>query len=193
MYEMRNIDKRYDAVVACQEASLRVEPGEIRALLGSNGSGKSTMVKILAGTVKPNGGDILIDGERVEIHSGEDSRRLGIATAFQDLSLIPTMSVMDNILLGNEPMGRLATIDRSKALEDVVELLERFQIDCDPGAYVQTLMPSLRSMVEVAKAVRLKPRLLLLDEVTASLHRDEVQIVFGCCASSKPTAPPSSM
>jgi ribose transport system ATP-binding protein len=179
MFEMRNIDKRYDAVVACQDASLRVEPGEIRALLGSNGSGKSTMVKILAGTVKPSGGDILIDGERVEIHSGEDSRRLGIATAFQDLSLIPTMSVMDNILLGNEPMGRLATIDRSKALEDVVELLERFQIDCDPDAYVQTLMPSLRSMVEVAKAVRLKPRLLLLDEVTASLHRDEVQIVFG--------------
>lgn len=179
MFAMRGIDKRYDAVVACKGASLQVEPGEIRALLGSNGSGKSTMVKILAGTVKPNAGEIVIDGEPVTINSGEDARRLGIATAFQDLSLIPTMSVTDNILLGNEPMGRFGLVDRKRALGDVLALLERFHVDCDPDAYVQTLMPSLQSLVEVAKAVYLKPRLLLLDEVTAALHRDEVQLVFG--------------
>jgi len=178
MFEMREIDKRYDAVIACQDASLQVEPGEIRALLGSNGSGKSTMVKILAGLVKPNAGEILIDGEPVTIHSGLDSRRLGIATAFQDLSLIPTMTVLDNILLGNEPKGKLGMVDRKKSLSDVVALLERFRIDCDPDAYVQTLMPSMQSMVEVAKAVFLKPRLLLLDEVTAALHRDEVELIF---------------
>ncbi len=176
---MRGIDKRFDAVVALKGASLQVEPGEIRALLGSNGSGKSTMVKVLAGTVKPNGGEILFDGEPVTIRSGEDARRLGIATAFQDLSLIPTMTVVDNILLGREPMGKLGMVDRKKSLSDVVALLERFQIDCDPDAYVQTLMPSLQSMVEVAKAVYMKPRLLLLDEVTAALHRDEVQLLFG--------------
>jgi len=122
MFTMREIDKSYDAVVACKGASLQVEPGEIRALLGSNGSGKSTMVKILAGTVKPNGGEILVDGEPVAIHSGLDSRRLGIATAFQDLSLIPTMTVLDNILLGNEPMGRLGMVDRKKSLSVVVAL-----------------------------------------------------------------------
>ena len=176
---MRDVDKRYDAVVACRNASLQVQPGEVRALLGSNGSGKSTMVKILAGTVKPNGGQILIDGQPVVINSGEDARRLGIATAFQDLSLIPTMTVMDNILLGNEPMGRWGMVDRKRAFADVLALLDRFQINCDPEAYVQTLMPSLQSMVEVAKAVYLKPRLLLLDEVTAALHRDEVQLLFG--------------
>jgi ABC-type sugar transport system ATPase subunit len=178
MFAMRGIDKRYDAVIACQDASLQVKPGEIRALLGSNGSGKSTMVKILAGIVKPNGGKILIDGEPVTIHSGRDSRRLGIATAFQDLSLIPTMSVLDNILLGNEPKGKFGTVDRQKSLSDVVALLDRFHIDCDPDAYVQTLMPSTQSMVEVAKAVFLEPRLLLLDEVTAALHRDEVALIF---------------
>jgi ribose transport system ATP-binding protein len=178
MFAMRGIDKRYDAVIACQDASLQVEPGEIRALLGSNGSGKSTMVKILAGLVKPNGGAILIDGEPVTIQSGLDSRRLGIAAALQDLSLIPTMTVLDNILLGNEPKGRLGTIDRQEALRSVVALLERFQIDCDPDAFVQTLMPSVQSMIEVAKAVHFKPRLLLLDEVTAALHRDEVQLIF---------------
>ncbi|MEN6480343.1 MAG: sugar ABC transporter ATP-binding protein [Anaerolineales bacterium] len=175
---MRGIDKRYDAVVALRGASLQVEPGEIRALLGSNGSGKSTMVKILAGTVKPNAGEILIDGEPVTINSGHDARRLGIATAFQDLSLIPTMSVMDNILLGNEPMGRLNMVDRAQSRREVNALLARFHVDCDPEAYVQTLMPSLQSMVEVAKAIYNKPRLLLLDEVSAPLHRDEVQVLF---------------
>lgn len=178
MFAMREIDKRYDAVVACQSASLQVGPGEIRALLGSNGSGKSTMVKILAGLVKPNGGDILIDGEPVTINSGRDSRRLGIATAFQDLSLIPTMTVLDNILLGNEPKGKLGMVNRQQSLSDVTALLDSFHIDCDPDAYVQTLMPSTQSMVEVAKAVFLKPRLLLLDEVTAALHRDEVELIF---------------
>lgn len=175
---MRGIDKRYDAVVACNNASLRVAPGEIRALLGSNGSGKSTMVKILAGLVKPNAGEILIDGERVTINSGEDARRLGIAAALQDLSLVPTMSVVDNILLGVEPMGRLGMVDRKKSLDDAMALLERLHVDCDPEAYVQTLMPSAQSMVEVAKAVYMKPRLLLLDEVTAALHRDEVEVLF---------------
>ena len=178
MFAMCDIDKRYDAVVACQEAGLQVEQGEIRALLGSNGSGKSTMVKILAGIVKSNDGQILIDNEPVTINSGRDSRLLGIATAFQDLSLIPTMSVLDNILLGNEPKGKFGTVDRKKATGDVVALLDRFQIDCDPDAYVQTLMPSMQSLVEVAKAVFLEPRLLLLDEVTAALHRDEVALIF---------------
>ncbi len=175
---MLNIDKTYGAVVACKDASLKVGPGEIRALLGSNGSGKSTMVKILAGTVKPNAGRILINGEPVTIHSGQDSRRLGIATAFQDLSLIPTMTVRDNILLGIEPKGKLGMVDQKKARDGVDALLERFQIDCDPDVYVQTLMPSVQSMIEVAKAVYLEPRLLLLDEVTAALHRDEVQLLF---------------
>jgi ABC-type sugar transport system ATPase subunit len=176
---MRGIDKRYDAVVALRGASLSVRPGEIRALLGSNGSGKSTMVKVLAGMVRPNAGEILFDDGPVVINSGEDSRRLGIATAFQDLSLVPTMTVEDNILLGVEPRGRLGMVDADKARRDVAALLERFHIDCDADAYVQTLMPSLQSMVEVAKAVHARPRLLLLDEVTAALHRDEVQLIFG--------------
>jgi len=178
LFEMRGIEKRFDAVVALKGASLHVEPGEMRALLGSNGSGKSTMVKVLAGLVKPNAGEILIDGKPVLIRSGDDSRRLGIATAFQDLSLVPTMTVRDNIMLGNEPRGVLGMVDDRKSQKEVLSLLERFHIDCDPDAFVQTLMPSAQSMLEVAKAVRLKPRLLLLDEVTASLHRDEIDVLF---------------
>lgn len=178
MFEMRGIDKQFDAVVALKKASLTIEPGKITALLGSNGSGKSTMVKVLAGLVNPNGGEVLMDGKPIQIRSGMDSRKYGIATAFQDLSLIPTMSVIDNILLGNEPMGSMGMVDRKKALREVNELLERFQIDCDPNDYVNTLMPSAQSMLEVAKAVKHKPRLLLLDEVTAALHHDEIDILF---------------
>ncbi|MDD6160073.1 MAG: sugar ABC transporter ATP-binding protein [Oscillospiraceae bacterium] len=178
MFELRAIEKRFDAVVALNGAHLQVAPGEIRALLGSNGSGKSTMIKVLAGLVNPNGGQVLVDGNPVEIHNGQDSRKLGIATAFQDLSLIPTMSVRDNILLGNEPCNKFGVVDK-KACDALIDsLLKRFHIDCDPNAYVQTLMPSVQTMLEVAKAVSLKPRLLLLDEVTASLHYDEIEVLF---------------
>ena len=178
MFELRGIEKRFDAVRALNGASLHVEPGEIRALLGSNGSGKSTMIKVLAGLVNPNAGEIVFDGKQVAINSGIDSRNLGIATAFQDLSLVPTMTVKDNILLGNEPMKKFGVVDKKSAEKRIAGLLKRFKIDCDPNAFVQTLTPSTQTMLEVAKAVSLNPRLLLLDEVTASLHYDEIAVLF---------------
>ena len=178
MFEMRAIEKHFDAVVALSGAELIGTPGEIRALLGSNGSGKSTMIKVLAGLVAPNSGEILFDGQPVTIQSGIDSRCLGIATAFQDLSLIPTMSVRDNILLGNEPLKAGGIVDRKQARQTIQDLLERFHIECDPNAFVQTLPPSTQTMLEVAKAVSLNPKVLLLDEVTAALHYDEIQVLF---------------
>ncbi len=178
MFEMRGITKRFDAVVALGGASLQVEPGEIRALLGSNGSGKSTMVKVLSGLVKPNAGEIIFDGKPIEIRSASDSRKHGIAVAYQDLSLIPSMSVVDNVVLGLEPRGPLGVVNRKKARTEVEALLKRLKIDCAPNELVQNLPPSTQSMVEVAKALATKPKLLLLDEVTASLHADEVDTLF---------------
>ena len=179
MFEMRGMKKNFDAVVALNgNASLTAMPGEVRALLGSNGSGKSTMIKILAGTYQANSGQILYEGEPISIRSGMDSKKNGIATAFQELSLIPEMTVQDNILLGSEPRGRFGTVDKKLARKKVVDLLARFQIECEPDAYVQSLMPSTKAMLEVARAVSHKPKLLLFDEVTASLHYDEIQILF---------------
>ncbi len=178
MLEMKGIDKRFGAVTALNKASLSVGDGEIVALAGSNGSGKSTLVKVLAGLVAPNNGEIYIDGEKKIIHSGMDSAREGIATAFQDLSLIPTMSVKDNILLGCEITEKSGMVNEKKSREVVRELMDRFHIDCDPEDYVQTLMPSTQSMLEVAKAVFKNPKILLLDEVTASLHYDEIETLF---------------
>lgn len=178
MLEIRDLNKNFGAVQALHNASLNVSDGEIVALAGSNGSGKSTLVKVLAGLVDKDSGEIFLDGDKVEINSGLDSKNLGIATAFQDLSLIPTMSVQDNILLGMEPVTKGGFVDEKESRRLVVELLERFNIDCSPDDYVQTLMPSTQSMLEVAKAVFQKPKLLLLDEVTASLHYDEIETLF---------------
>ncbi len=178
MLEMRNINKRFGAVVALHDASLTVGEGEILALAGSNGSGKSTMIKILAGILAPNSGEIFLNGEKITINSGLDSAKCNIATAFQDLSLIPTMSVQDNIFLGCELKTKAGFVDEKKEREEVLKILDRFHIDCDPDDYVQTLMPSTQSMLEVAKAIYKKPKILLLDEVTASLHYDEIETLF---------------
>ncbi len=178
MLEMHGITKRFDAVVALKNASFEVRPGEIRALLGSNGSGKSTLVKVLSGLVNPNAGEIRIDGNPVKINNSQESRKLGIAVAYQDLSLIQSMNVIDNIVLGMEPTGRFGIVNRKQAEAQAKKVLERLMVDCRPEELVRNLPPSVQSMIEVAKAISLKPRLLLLDEVTASLHHNEVDILF---------------
>jgi len=178
LLKMRNIHKRFDAVVALDGATLELRSGEIKALVGSNGSGKSTMVKILGGLVRPNTGEIYLDGKQIKIASAIEARKHGIAVAYQDLSLIPQMSVMDNIALGHEPLDRFGMIDHKKATEYAVEILDRLEIDCNHDDMVETLSPSTQSMIEVAKALSWKPRILLLDEVTAALHHDEVELLF---------------
>ena len=178
MLEMTGISKRFDAVTALNKASLQVNAGEIMALLGSNGSGKSTLVKVLSGLVNPNEGAIKIDGKAVGISSCAAARKLGVAVAYQDLSLIPAMSVVDNIVMNIEPTSRVGTIDRRKAREKAVKYLQRLHIDVDPDMLVQFLMPSTQSMVEIAKAMAMEPRILVLDEATASLHSDEVDVLF---------------
>ncbi len=178
MIEMRGIFKHYGAVQALKGASLSIQAGKITALLGSNGSGKSTLVKVLAGLVNPNAGSIKLDGREVVIRSGNDAQALGISTAFQDLSLVGMMTVEDNLLLGNEPKTKTGMIDREESRRIVADLMARFAIRCSPQDYVQSLPPSTQSMLEIAKAVHRKPRVLLLDEATAALHMDEIEVLF---------------
>ena len=185
MLEMRNITKNFDAVLALDHARLTVQPGEIMALLGSNGSGKSTLMKVLSGLVNPTAGEILLDGKPVSIKSAADARKLGIAVAYQDLSLIPAMSVVDNIVLGLEPRSKSGLVNRKKAREIAETYLRMLNIQVDPDALVQFLMPSTQSMIEIAKALALNPRLLILDEATASLHSDEVDTLFSLLQTIK--------
>jgi ABC-type sugar transport system ATPase subunit len=176
--EMRGISKKFDAVVALNKASLKVQAGEIMALLGANGSGKSTLVKVLSGLVNPDGGTVSYEGKQAHIRSSADSRRLSIATAYQDLSLVPAMSVVDNIVMGMEPRNAFGVINRKKAREFALFYMKKLGIGCSPDALVQSLMLSTQSLIEIAKAVASKPKLLILDESTASLHSDEVDTLF---------------
>ncbi|PKM66688.1 MAG: hypothetical protein CVU95_10450 [Firmicutes bacterium HGW-Firmicutes-2] len=178
MISIKGVNKSFGTVVALKDARLEVKEGEIMALLGSNGSGKSTMIKILSGLYNPNSGSVEIDGKKVKIKSCVDAHNEGIATAFQDLSLVPTMTVIDNLVLGIEPLGKFGLLNRVKAVRMAKDILDRLGVVCDMDAYVQTLPMSTQSMIEVAKAILLKPKVLLLDEVTASLHHDEIQLLF---------------
>jgi ABC-type sugar transport system, ATPase component len=175
---MLNTDKRFGAVTALRGASLNLMPGEIRALLGANGSGKSTMVKILGGMLKPDGGTITLEGEPLWIHSPRDSRRNRIAVAYQDTSLVPQLSVTDNIMLGQELHKKAGFCANADMRQRVCKLLQLLKIELSPEILVGNLDPAMQSMIEVLKALAWEPRYLILDEVTASLHHDQVKRLF---------------
>jgi len=175
--ELNGISKSFGAVQALKEASITMRPGEIRALLGANGSGKSTMVKILSGLVRRDEGTVTLGGKPVQIRSPHDSRKLGIAAAYQDLSLVPRIPVADNIMLGHEPRTR-GVVDRKRVVELATRYVERLHGRIPIEALAMDLDPSALSIVEIAKALSWEPKILLLDEVTASLRQTQVRNVF---------------
>lgn len=179
MLSIQGITKDFGAVKALTGADLIIRPGEITALLGANGSGKSTLVKILGGLVTANSGKIFLEDQPLRISSAKEAYQYGIAVAYQDLSLLPQMSVLDNILLGHEPQRRLGMINRPVMVKRVEELLRRLQVSCSLTDLVGSLPSSVQSMLEIAKALSRDSKIILLDEVTASLHHDEVEVLFG--------------
>lgn len=178
MLHVLNIRKRFGAVTALKDASLCLAPGEIRALLGANGSGKSTLVKILGGMLGSDKGQILYNSVPLKIKDSRDARHHGIAVAYQDLSLVPKFSVANNILLGQEPRGRLGFVQASKIRRRAIEVMERLNVNLNPDVRVEDLDPAMQNLIEVAKAMAWEPRILVLDEVTASLHHDQVKSLF---------------
>lgn len=179
LLQVMNLSKHFGKVKALNNASLRLMPGEIRALLGSNGSGKSTMAKILGGLFVKNSGDISINGENVEINSPLDSHKYGISIAYQDLSLIPQLTIKDNVSLGRElRTKKLRFIDEKEIEEETKVLMDKLKIKSSPNVIVETLDQSTKSLIEVIKALAWNPKILILDEVTASLHRDQVEHLF---------------
>jgi ribose transport system ATP-binding protein len=178
----RNIVKRYGGVVALSGANLDVHTGEVVALIGANGSGKSTLSKIINGVVVLDGGQLLLDGKPVHLPSPQTAKNLGIATVFQELSLIPQMTVAENIWLTREPLQRGGTVNRDRVREKTEELLALFE-----GTYESALSPDVpvaslsadeKQIVEILKAISFNPRLLILDEATASLDSRQVTRLF---------------
>ncbi len=177
----RNVVKRYGGVVALTDANLDVNAGEVVALIGANGSGKSTLSKIINGVVVLDGGQLLLDGGPVTFSSPQAAKKLGISTVFQELSLIPQMTVEQNIWLAREPL-RNGIIDRNQMREKTEALLSLFAGTLKAGFQsdvpVARLSPDEKQTVEILKAVSFDPRLLILDEATASLDSRQVERLF---------------
>ena len=174
LLEMRGVGKHYRGVAALKDMDFDLRRGEVHAILGENGAGKSTLVKILAGAVTPTQGEILIDGQRIQIASPSLARRYGIAMVYQETSLVPSMTVAQNLYLGDEKFfNRL----RGTYI-DAQQFLQSLNFPVDPTATVQSLGTAKRQMVEIARAVRLKAKVIIFDEPTATLTPEEKHHLF---------------
>jgi ribose transport system ATP-binding protein len=178
LLRMEGVSKRYGGVRAIEKADLNVAPGRIHAILGENGAGKSTLIKIMAGVVAPDEGRMVMDGREVSFDSPAAANAAGIACIFQELSLIPDLSVADNIMI-SDPPKRFGLIDRAAQRRMAEDALARAGAsDIHPLALVKDLPLSRRQMVEIAKALARKPRILILDEATSALTAADVTKVF---------------
>jgi ribose transport system ATP-binding protein len=173
------IDKRFGGVVALDGADFACEAGEIHALLGENGAGKSTMVKVLCGVHPPDAGAIAYAGEPVTFRGPSDAVVIGIVPVFQELSLVPDLTVGENLFMGEEPRNQLGLIDAKRINREAGALLVGLGFTgIDPRALVRDLSLADRQLIEIAKALRRQPQALILDEATSALNRRQVQQVF---------------
>jgi len=179
LLRMEGVSKRYGGVRALEDASLDVRAGSIHAILGENGAGKSTLIKVMAGVVAPDAGRMMMDGREVTFTSPAAANQAGVVCVFQELSLIPDLSVADNIVI-SDPPTRFGMIDRRAQRRIAEQALARAGAeDIHPLALVKDLPLSRRQMVEIAKALARKPRILILDEATSALTAADVSKVFG--------------
>jgi simple sugar transport system ATP-binding protein len=182
LLEAEGIAKYYGNVVALTEVSMHVNAGEVTCILGDNGAGKSSFIKILSGVHRPDAGRLMVDGEAVEFTSPRDARAKGIATVYQDLAMVPLMSVWRNFFLGAEPtvgFGPARIVDSRKARAIVRTELREMGIDIrDPDQPVGTLSGGERQSVAIARAVYFGARVLILDEPTSALGVKQAGVVL---------------
>ena len=178
VFEARGVDKSFPGVKALQGVSLRLEKGSIHALLGENGAGKSTLIKIITGVHQPDAGELLLDGAPVRFTGTRDAIAAGIGVVHQERNLIPRFSVGENIMLERLETGALGGIDYAKVHAEARRWLDMLDLDLDPRTRVSQLSVAKMQMVEIAKALSLRSRVLLMDEPTASLTPHETETLF---------------
>ena len=177
LLRMQGIDKAFGGVPALAQASLEVLPGEVHALIGQNGAGKSTMIKILTGAYQRDGGEIVFDGRPIAFASPQAAQAGGISTIYQEINLVPLRSVAENVLLGREPK-RFGLIDWGRLNRTAGELLRRFGIDIDVRRPLGAFNTAVQQMVAIARAVSFEAKLVIMDEPTSSLDEREVELLF---------------
>jgi len=173
----RGISKFFPGTIALDDVELRLMPGEVHALLGENGAGKSTLIKCLTGAYRRDAGVMLLDGAEVDPASTADSQRLGIGTVYQEVNLLPNLTVAENLFLGRQPT-RGGFIARRRMNAQARAVLEGYGLDIDPAEPLSAYSVAIQQVVAIARAVEMSGKVLILDEPTASLDRDEVQLLF---------------
>src|SRR3954469_3162283 len=176
--ELRDVSKSYGAVRALRDGNLSLRAGEGRALIGENGAGKSTLVKVLGGVVRRDAGEMLVEGEPVDFHSPHDARDAGMAVIYQEPTLFPDLSVAENVVMGFHPLKGLKRIDRGAMHSQVKGLLDRLGVRLDPERPVRGLSIADQQIVEIAQALSLDARVLIMAETTAALSGPEVERLF---------------
>jgi inositol transport system ATP-binding protein len=174
---MTAISKRFPGVQALSDVSLEVLPGEVHALLGENGAGKSTLLKILSGAQRSDSGVIEFAGEIVVLTSPPDAQRLGIVTIYQEFTLAPNMTIAENVFIGREP-GQVGFVNWRKMVSETRAITKRLGLDLKPTALVRDLSVAEQQMVEIARALSMRSRVIVMDEPTSALSSTEVEKLF---------------
>ena len=175
LLRMQHISKAFLGVQALNDVSLEVAQGEVHGLLGENGAGKSTLIKILSGAYTADSGTIEFDGQEVNVGSPQHAQRMGIVTIYQEFTLVPSLSIAENVLIGREPGPAGTLIDWRKMRRETREITDRLGIDLDPMRLVRTLSVAEQQMDEIARALSMKSKLIIMDEPTAALSENEVE------------------
>ena len=178
LLECKGIVKQFNGIQVLKDVDLNVRKGEVHALMGENGAGKSTIIKIITGVYTRDAGEIYMDGKLVDIQTRQDSRDAGISVIYQELSLLPALTVTENIFLGQEVMGKFGLPDWKEMRRQTQELIDKYEFNIDPDAIVETLGMAKRQMVEILKALAVKAKLIIMDEPTASLAASEAEKLF---------------
>ncbi len=181
--ELRDVAKAFGPVLALRSGSIRVEAGSVHGLVGENGAGKSTLVKIIAGVHRRDTGDLLLDGEAVDFRSTSESKAAGIAVIYQEPTLFPDLSVTENIFMGRQPLTSGRRLDRSTMYAEAEQLFDRLGVRIDPRRPARGLSIADQQIIEIAKAISLDARVLVMDEPTAALSGDEVERLFAVARS----------
>jgi ribose transport system ATP-binding protein len=185
LVEMRHITKTFPGVVALDDVTFECRKGKVHAVVGENGAGKSTLMKILAGVYQPDQGEIVLRGESVRIRNPHEAQRMGISIIYQELNLLPDLSVAANVFLGREPRSPLGFLNAQELEEGAQEVLHRLGVDINPRTRVGRLSVAQQQLVEIAKALSLNAELIIMDEPSATLGGQDLEHVFEVISTLK--------
>lgn len=178
LLEIKGLEKTFPGVRALKGVQLTVNKGEVHALMGENGAGKSTLIKVLTGIYQKNGGTIRFDGEEIDAKTPIEANEKGISTIYQELNLVPYQTVYENLFLGREPRNKFKGIDRKKMISEADRILSDLGIKVDVTKPLKGFSTAIQQMVAIARAVSIQAKLVIMDEPTSSLDKNEVQVLF---------------